>query len=191
MNGRIIFLLEEPSMKELLDRLLPRLFRGWGAGTHFLCIPHAGKHDLEKSIPRKLRVWREPGARFVVVRDNDSGDCLDLKRKLSGLCERAGRPDTLIRLVCQELEAWYIGDLESLADAYGKPALRRPPIVKRFADPDSVVSPSRRMSELLPSFQKVSGARLMGMRLSAEGNRSKSFSVFVEGVRRLSLDMTG
>ena len=26
----------------------------------FLCVAHEGKQDLEKSIPRKLRAWREP-----------------------------------------------------------------------------------------------------------------------------------
>lgn len=56
--SRVVFLLEERSMKELLEGLLPRLF----PGLPFLCIPHEGKRDLERSIPRKLRAWREPGA---------------------------------------------------------------------------------------------------------------------------------
>jgi len=68
--SRVVFLLEERSMKILLEELLPRLV----PGMPFICIPHEGKQDLEKSISRKLRAWREPGARFVVVRDNDGGD---------------------------------------------------------------------------------------------------------------------
>ena len=44
--GRMVFLLEEQSMKELLDGLLPRLF----PGLNFLCVPHEGKKDLERSI---------------------------------------------------------------------------------------------------------------------------------------------
>src|SRR5208337_5287691 len=79
---RIIFLLEEYSMKVLLDGLLPRLV----PGLQFLCVPHEGKQDLEKSVPRKLRAWREPGVRFVVLRDKDGGDCRELKRKLVSLC---------------------------------------------------------------------------------------------------------
>ena len=75
MNGRLIFLLEEPSMKELLDGLLPRIF----PGLNFQCVPHEGKSDLDKSIPRKLKAWLEPGVRFVVVRDNDNADCSDIK----------------------------------------------------------------------------------------------------------------
>jgi hypothetical protein len=54
-------------MKVLLDQMLPRLL----PELSFLCVAHDGKHDLEKSVPRKLRAWREPGVRFVVIRDND------------------------------------------------------------------------------------------------------------------------
>lgn len=67
MIGRVVFMLEEYSMKVLLEGLLPRLF----PDLAFLCVPHDGKGDLEKSLPKKLRAWREPGVRFVVVRDND------------------------------------------------------------------------------------------------------------------------
>ena len=59
--NRIVFLLEEYSMKVLLEGLLPRLF----PELPFLCIPHQGKQDLEKSIPRKLRAWREPGGEVL------------------------------------------------------------------------------------------------------------------------------
>ena len=55
MQGRIIFLLEEPSMKVLLDNWLPRLFPGWVERQHFLCIQHEGKSDLDRSIPRAAR----------------------------------------------------------------------------------------------------------------------------------------
>lgn len=65
--SRIVFLLEERSMKALLAGLLPRLF----PELRFICIAHEGKQDLDKSITRKLRGWREAGVRFVVLRDND------------------------------------------------------------------------------------------------------------------------
>jgi len=82
--SRVVFLLEERSMQVLLDGLLPRLF----PGLPFLCVPHEGKRDLELSIPRKLRAWQEPGVRFVVIRDNDGGDCLQLKGELQSLCAK-------------------------------------------------------------------------------------------------------
>ena len=97
---KLIFILEELSMKELLDRILPRILP---EGVDFQTIPHAGKRDLELSLPRKLRAWNEPDVAFVVVHDQDSNDCVELKRELQGICAMSGR-QVLIRIACRELE---------------------------------------------------------------------------------------
>lgn len=177
--SRLIFLLEEPSLKAMLEQLLPRVL----PKVRFFCITHEGKQDLEKSIPRKLRAWKEPEVRFVVVRDNDGGDCRRLKKRLQRLCERAGRPDTLVRIPCQELEAWYFGEPAVLATAYSQEGLARLGARARFRDPDAIVNPSAELERLVPEFQKIAGARRMGASLSATGNRSRSFQVFLAGVR--------
>jgi hypothetical protein len=49
--SRLVFLLEERSIKVLLEALLPRLF----PALEIFCIAHEGKSDLEKSLPRKLK----------------------------------------------------------------------------------------------------------------------------------------
>ncbi len=178
---RVVFLLEEASMKDLLERLLPRLF----PGLCFLCVPHEGKRDLEESIPRKLRAWQEPGVRFVVMRDQDSADCRRVKDELAQLCREAGRPNVLVRVVCRELEAWYVGEPEAIGQAFPE---TRPGILRKlnkYRNPDAVVRPSGVIGRLIPEFQKRSGAERMAGFLSEEGNRSRSFQVFVEGVERL------
>ncbi|WP_236027250.1 MULTISPECIES: DUF4276 family protein [Burkholderia] len=176
-------------MKILLDDLLPRLFPGLEVQVHFQCVPHEGKADLDKSIPKKLKAWREPDVRFVVVRDNDSADCVALKRRIEGVCVEAGRPETLIRLVCQELESWYIGDLGALEAAFPRCRMDTPALRKKFSDPDSWQKPSNELSRLIPSFQKLSGARLMASNLRGENNRSRSFCVFLDGLRRIVAEM--
>lgn len=190
MRGRLVFLLEEPSMKHLLAGLLPRLVPGWVEGEHFLCVPHEGKSDLDRSVPRKLAAWQVPGDRFVVLRDNDAAACEEVKARLVKLCADSGRPDTLVRLACQELEAWYLVDLDALAAAYVEPKLCGPAMRKRFVDPDAWQKPSAEVQRVLPAFHKGQGARRMGVALrGAEKNRSRSFQVFVAGVRRLALEM--
>jgi len=189
MQGRIIFLLEEPSMRVLLDAWLPRLFPGWVDGEHFQCVPHQGKSDLDSSIPRKLAAWRIPGDRFVIVRDNDGADCIDLKARLRRVCRNNGKPETLIRLVCQELESWYLGDLAALAQVFDVPKADTPAHRKRFADPDNWRKPSKEVKRLIPAFQKTGGARAMAAHLRPERNRSDSLQVFVSGVRRMATDM--
>lgn len=180
--SRVVFLLEEYSMKVFLEGLLPRLF----PGLPFLCVAHEGKQDLEKSIPRKLRAWREPGVCFVVLHDNDGGDCHHLKQNLAALCREGGRDDCLVRIACQELEAWYLGEPEALADAFGDHGLRRIQGRARYRDPDAVLRPSADLERLVPEFQKVSGARLLAKHLSREGNTSRSFQALIEGLERLS-----
>ena len=181
---RVVFLLEERSMKVLLDNLLPRFF----PGLSFLCIPHEGKQDLEKSLPRKLRAWKEPGVRFVVVRDNDGGDCLSLKKRLSGICQQEGRTDVITRIACQELEAWYFGDPVALSEAFGEESLQGLGEKSRFRDPDSIVCPSRALAELVPDFQKISGARNLAQHLHRDGNRSRSYQVFIDAIANISAD---
>lgn len=182
--SRVIFLLEEYSMKVLLDGLLPRLF----PDLPFLCVPHEGKQDLEKSIPRKLRAWHEPGVRFCVIRDNDDADCLALKRDLVALCEQGGRKDTLVRIACQELEAWYFGAPDALAEAFSDESLRHIAAKARFRDPDAVVQPANALVELAPQFQKVSGARALAQLLSRKSS-SRSFGILMAGIDRLSEQM--
>ncbi len=179
--SRVVFLLEEYSMKVLLEQLLPRLF----PDLDFKCVQHEGKNHLEKSIPRILRAWREPGISFVVLRDNDGGECKQLKSRLSTICREAGRPDTIVRIACQELEAWYLGEPDALAEAFENDSLRQIGNKSKYRDPDSVSSPSEELTRLVPEFQKVSGARKMGSHLSMERNVSQSFRVLVHGVRRL------
>jgi hypothetical protein len=168
-------------MKAFLDGLLPRIF----PNLIFLCIPHEGKNDLQKSIPRKLRAWREPGVRFVIVQDNDSRDCKTLKRKLIKLCREGDRNDSLVRIACQELEAWYFGEPEALANAYQKPRLINELGQSRFQNSDEINQPSQQLREIIPEFQKKSGARLMSGLLSRENNTSHSFQIFLAGIQRI------
>lgn len=186
MKGRLIFMLEEPSMKVLLDSLVPRVLPGWQPNQHFLCVKHEGKSDLDKSLPRKLKAWQSPGDRFMIVRDNDNADCSVVKRNYELMCQSCGRPDTVIRLVCQELEAWYLGDLHGLADLYADPKLASPAMYKRYAQPDEWQKPSAELDRHVRNFQKSSAARGMASRLNLEQNRSRSFQVFLEGVRRMA-----
>ena len=180
---KLIFLLEEPSMKHLLDELLPRILP---EGVGFQTIPHHGKHDLEKSIPRKLRGWNEPGdIRFVIVHDQDNKNCIELKRFLLKLCEGTNRP-VLVRIACQEMESWYFGDINALAMAYGRPKLREIISQKKFRVPDNIPYPKEALYKLIPEHQQIAGAKRVAPYMCIENNTSVSFHVFVDGIRRLA-----
>ena len=175
-------MLEEPSMAEFLRAVLPRVFPNWKEQQDFICVPHEGKSDLEKSLANKLRAWAFDADRFVVLRDNDSADCKNVKRRLRVLCEQTGRPRTLIRIACQELEAWYLGDLRAISEAFNV-NVNTQANRKRYRDPDRLNQPSKEVKKLAPQFQKMSGARAIGPIVQTEGNRSDSFNQFLTGLR--------
>lgn len=180
---QLVCLLEEPSAARFLREFLPR----WRPGLDFLCIPHQGKSDLERSVPRKLRAWQNPSARFVVMRDNDGSDCTVLKARLQGLCKSAGKPETLVRIACQELEAWYLGDLAAVGDTFGRPDLGALQAKRKYREPDGLSSPSVELKLLVPQYQKLQGSAQLGQQLplETERNRSHSFRVFFEGLETL------
>lgn len=181
---KLIFLLEESSMKYLLDEILPRILP---ENISFQTIPHSGKRDLERSIPRKLRGWNEPGdIRFVILHDQDNKDCSELKKQLLETCkENTDRP-FVVRISCQELEAWYFGDLNALAQAYHKPKLRQLAYQRRYRVPDAIPMPKEELRKLLPEHQQISGAKRVAPFMDIEQNSSVSFQQFVKGVRRIA-----
>ena len=107
----IVFFLEEPSAKEMLEGVLPRFLPG---GLQVRYFVFRGKQDLEKNLKRKLRAWRLPDSLFVVMRDQDNGDCLAIKTRLIDLCSETGKDKVLIRVACRELESFYLGDLRAV-----------------------------------------------------------------------------
>ncbi|HEX4960030.1 MAG TPA: DUF4276 family protein [Thermoanaerobaculia bacterium] len=180
--SELVFLLEEQSMRELLQVLLPRLIP---EEIPYRLIAHEGRTDLERSIPRKLRAWKTPGVRFIVLQDKDSADCKALKEKLVGLCDDAGRPDTLVRIVCDHLEAWLLGDLSAVEAAFGPRGLSRLQSRRKYRNPDALGNASQELKRLVPGYQKVSGARAVAPHLTPDRNVSHSFGVFVAGLTRI------
>ena len=122
--------------------------------------------------------------RFVVLRDNDGADCVDLKSRLVARCQEGGRDDTIVRIACQELEAWYFGDLAALTQAYGDKVARRVSQARRRR-PDDIGNPGTELKRIAPEFQKVSGARRMASLISPDRSKSPSFRVLVEVLRQL------
>ena len=76
----LVFFLEELSARRLLEGLLPRVLPMDRVVLRFVVFE--GKQDLEKQLVRKMRGWRTPNTHFVVLRDQDSACCEDVKQRL-------------------------------------------------------------------------------------------------------------
>ena len=168
-------------MKELVDGVLPRVLP---AGQELTVLVHEGRTDLERSIPRKLRAWHGP-ASFVVLRDQDGAECHAVKAKLVSLCAGAGRAECLVRVVCNHLESWILGDLQAVEVAFGVDGLARLQKKRKFRNPDRMTNAAQELRKLVPGYRKIAGARAVAPHLDPSRNRSHSFRVFVDGVRRV------
>lgn len=182
MMKHVVFFLEEPSAQDFLQGVLPGLLPD-GVTAHFLVFE--GKQDLEKQLPLRLRGWQRLNSRFIVLRDQDSGDCRVIKHNLQTQCVEAGQPDAVVRIACRELEAFFVGDWLAVAQAFDKPALARLDRAAKYRDPDKLGSPSHEIRRVLPAYQKRDGARRISAHMAPARNRSRSFQVLFETLRRL------
>jgi hypothetical protein len=181
----LIFLLEEPSMKTVLETILPKLIP---EQITYICIAHQGKQDLTKSIPKKIKAFSfKPETKFVIVHDQDSHDCKQLKADLLQLCEQAGKPDAMIRIICHELESWFLGDLAAVEQAYNlKPqSLSKKQSQNKFRDPDRLNSAKEELKKLVSEYYPGTHSREISPYLSLTNNQSRSFQVFLDGINKI------
>ncbi len=179
---QLVFLLEEPSARDLLQGLLPRIIP---PAIFIQYLVFEGKQDLEGQLVRKMRGWRVSDSAFVVLRDQDAAECRTVKSRLSSLVEQSGRAPALVRVACRELESWIVGDWQAIADAFGRPGLAAQRNKEAHRDPDQLVRPVEAIRKLLPEYQKRDGARRIGPLLVPERNRSASFQALCTGVKKL------
>jgi len=178
----LVFLLEERSAEEMLKGILPRLLPD-GVIPKFLVFE--GKQDLDKRLERKVRGWRTPATRFVVIRDKDGGDCHSIKQELRIKLKKAGHSDSLVRIACHELESFYLGDLAAVEVGLNCRGVSERQEQSKYREPDSLRNPAKEMARI-SDYQKVAGSRAIAAHLKLDGsNRSHSFNVLVEGLRHL------
>lgn len=83
--ARIEILVEEPSMKEFLNILLPKILdNDWILNENYFIRSFEGKSDLQKNIPSKVKLlsnWNHEASGIIIMQDQDSSDCKILKKK--------------------------------------------------------------------------------------------------------------
>jgi len=180
--SHLVFFLEEPSAREMLQGVLPKILPD-ALSTQFVVFE--GKQDLQRRLPIRLRTWQQPDSLFVVLRDQDSGDCTAIKAGLVDQCSSAGQPTALVRIACHELESFYLGDLAAVGKAIGPESLGKHQRKAKYRDPDRLANPAQELKKIAPAYQKVSGSRAIGPHMNVEDNHSQSFNALVSGVKNL------
>jgi hypothetical protein len=201
----IEFLVEELSMKEALQNLLPKIL---GEEITFDIHPYQGKTDLLSKLPNRLRgykSWLPDEDRIVVLVDEDREDCKLLKGKLEKIAINTGfstktsvgisqKFQVLNRVAIEELEAWFFGDLHALINAYPgvSPNLENQ---AKYREADAITGGTwealekvlQRAGHHKGGLEKTRAAREISLHMNPSNNRSKSFQIFYDGLLKIIL----
>lgn len=163
----------DPTRRLLLDRL-PMIMRGYGRS-----LDHASMA-------------------VVVVVDLDRRDCMMFKRELLDMLNGCyPRPNALFRIAIEESEAWLLGDRDAVKAAYPR---AKDGVLDGYVQ-DSICGTWEVLADAIhpggaarlgqsgwpdTGTAKCDWARNIVPHMDVDGNRSKSFQVFRDGVRRLA-----
>lgn len=193
------FLVEEPSMEAALLALVPSICPELTFDIHV----YKGKDVLLARLPSVLcgyRSWLPADHRIVVVVDRDRDDCLVLKRTIEKMVRKAGlvakgaQPDyqVITRIAVEELEAWFLGDVDAIAAAY--PRVPKSLGSRRgFRQVDQIAGGTwEALQRVLQAegyfpqgLPKIQVAREISAHMDPTRNRSPSFRAFRQGLLEL------
>ena len=195
---------EEPSAEAALRNVLPRIVAG--RASHKI-ISFQGKQQMLRRLVHRLRGYahriHHENLCVVVLIDNDADDCKELKRRLddtavaAGLTTKSAAPPgarfhVVNRVIIEELEAWFFGDVEALRQAYPKvpESLSKK---EKYRDPDAITGGTwealfgelKRVSYYGEYFPKIEVARNVAQHMEPNRNTSRSFQVFRQAIDSL------
>lgn len=187
-------------MEVALENLVPKILPNTGFKVH----THNGKSGLFKKLPARLMAygkWLPDDYKLIVLVDRDTDDCHELKNCLEQFSDAAGLKSIsrfpeqfqiVNRIAIEELEAWFFGDVEAILQAYprvpvklGQSSLCR--------NPDSINNGTwEQLARILKGsgdhpgrLEKLRAAREISRHMHPDRNRSRSFQVFRDALRRI------
>jgi len=181
---------EEESAKILFEAILPKLLP---EGVFFNVYKHQGKQDLERGLRTTLpSISKMPGSRILITRDQDSADCKDVKTRINEIAFEYCQCPYLIRIICHELESWFLGDLHAISFVFPR---FKPDVFLNKAelrDVDRIVSPNEYLLKIIPEYSgrtylpKLETAEKISQYLNLDKNNSTSFNHSIAGIRKLA-----
>jgi hypothetical protein len=190
----IEFLVEEPSTEIALKEIVPKII---GNVHTFKIHNFQNKDRLLKRLPERMKAYANfihDDWRIVVLVDEDRSDCQELKKKLchaSSIVTQKKGNIVLHRIVVEELESWFIGDVAAIRAEYEKIPVSLSQQAK-FRNPDAIKGGTwEELDKILKKYgyetglQKMDFAQKVSPHMDVENNQSRSFQVFRDGLRRM------
>lgn len=190
----LYFYVEELSAEVALESLVPNILKGHDFEKTFFRFQ--GKSDMLKRLPALLKqptyIYSDDCWRSIVLIDGDDRDCRELKKQLetiahqAKLTTRTASPhqfQVINRIVIEELEAWFFGDIEAIVAAYPRVDENLAAQAK-YRNPDDIKGGTWEQLETVLAhdhpggLEKIRAAQDIAKHMVPERNRSKSFQVF-------------
>jgi hypothetical protein len=164
---------------------------------------YRGKPDISEKVPNRLkgyRAWLPPDWKIVILIDEERENCLKIKKQLEDIaisaglitqssCQKDKSFQVLNRIVVEELEAWFFGDVEANCQGYPKVSAN---LVNQqpYRDPDAIKGGTAEALERVlqkagyhqGGLEKKKASSEISQYMNPELNRSKSFQVFYQGL---------
>lgn len=160
------------------------------------------KRILLNNLPKALRGYgkslQHSSQAVIVVVDLDTRDCMKFKQELLNvLVACKPKPNVLFRIAIEESEAWLLGDRNAVKTAYPG---ARDSVLNMYMQ-DSICGTWERLADAIyqggsaklkergwPDIgqAKCEWAQEIAPHMDVDNNRSKSFQVFRDGVRKLA-----
>ncbi|MCL1472894.1 DUF4276 family protein [Argonema antarcticum] len=190
----IEFLVEEYSTEVTLSIIVPKII----GSEHILKIHNFQNKDrLLQRLPQRMQAYANfvtDDCRIVVLVDEDREDCIELKKRLceaSSVVTKKKGNIVLHRIVVEELESWFLGDVPAIRAEYEKipDSLSQQ---AKFRNPDAIKGGTwEQLDRILKKYgyetglQKSEFAQRVTPHMDVENNQSRSFQVFRDGLRRI------
>lgn len=208
---RLFIHVDEPSMAAALEQILPKLTNDTSVKTRI--IDHGSKTKLLSDISSRMQRYAQRSLediRVIVLVDRDSDDCRVLKRRLEDAALAANlktksstfgtiKFNVVNRIVVEELEAWFFGDVNAIRTAYPRVPVNLGSSAK-FREPDAIAGGTwEALLRVLQkagyyqgqrSLPKIEVARRVAAGMQPERNRSRSFLAFTSGLTALLNDVS-
>jgi len=186
----IFFLVEEPSIKPVIDSIVTKIV---DPNSEWYEVKiHQGKQDLRKALKSVVpTLSKVPNVRIMVLQDQDQYDCEELKNELLNEIEKHCECPFKIRIVCRELESWFLGDLEAVQEAFPRFRYNQYISGSKFRNPDLVQNPHLELLKIIPEYSglktlpKVQTSEKISPYLNVNRNRSVSFKHFYNAIKEL------
>ncbi len=165
--------------------------------------PNKKDRSLLHNLPSKLRAYGQnmQGSEVVVLLvDLDDKDCIVFKRELKSVLDCCNqKPNLLIRIAIEELEAWYLGDRKAIMTAFPSANQR---VLNKYVQDSQVgtwevlaeavhpngLSALNKLGKRSPLVleQKKKWTKAIAPTMDVNNNESPSFCAFRDGIKSLA-----